>query len=239
MAVNLQLDVRPSPSGLDEPLDHELIAGVRKGEAAAFEKLMRRYNQRLFRAARSVLRDDSEAEDVVQETFVRAYRHLADFEERSSLATWLTKIAVHEALARIRRSRRFGSLDGGDDERGTSQVESRRAGPEQETGSHELRSVLVAAVDALPEDLRMVFVLREVDGLSTIETSEILQISTEAVRVRLHRARMALRTGVKKALGEEVRSLFEFAGARCDRTVAQVFHKLGLTPVAREPAPSR
>ena len=235
MAVNLQLDVDSSPSGLDEPLDHALIARVRKGEAAAFEKLMRRYNQRLFRAARSVLRDDSEAEDVVQETFVRAYRHLADFKEQSSVGTWLTQIAVHEALARVRRSRRFGSLDGDSDdpERGISQVESSRAGPEQETSSRELRSVLVAAIDSLPEDLRIVFVLREVDGLSTIETSEILQISTEAVRVRLHRARVVLRTRVEKALGEEVHSVFEFAGRRCDRTVAQVFQKLDLTPVAR------
>ena len=131
MAVNLQLNVHSSPSGLPEPLDHELIARVRKGEAAAFEKLMRRYNQRLFRAARSVLRDDSEAEDVVQETFVRAYRHLADFKEQSSLGTWLTQIAFHEALARVRRSRRFGSLDGdsNDHGRGISQVESSRAPP--------------------------------------------------------------------------------------------------------------
>jgi RNA polymerase sigma-70 factor (ECF subfamily) len=233
MAANSQLRVDSSRSGLDEPSDHELIARVRKGEAVAFEKLMRRYNQRLFRAARSVLRDDSEAEDVVQETFARAYRHLADFKEQSSLGTWLTQITVHEALARVRRFRRFGSLDGDstDHERRISQVESSRAGPEQETNSRELRSVLIAAVDSLPEDLRIVFVLREVDGLSTIEAGEILQISTEAIRVRLHRARVILRSRVEKALGEEVRSLFEFAGTRCDRTVAQVFQKLGLTLV--------
>jgi RNA polymerase sigma-70 factor (ECF subfamily) len=231
MAVNLQLKIDSAPSGLDGPLDLELIARVRKGDAAAFEKLMRRYNQRLFRAARSVLRNESEAEDVVQETFVRAYRGLADFKEQSSLGTWLTQIAVHEALARVRRSRRFGSLEGESDdhETGVSQVESSRAGPEQETSSRELRSMLIAAIDSLPEDLRIVFVLREVDGLSTIETSEILQISTEAVRVRLHRARVALRARIEKALGEEVRAVFEFAGARCDRTVAQVFQKLGLT----------
>jgi DNA-directed RNA polymerase specialized sigma24 family protein len=105
MELNLQrLKVRSSPAALNEPSDQELIARARKGEAASFEKLMRRYNQRVFRAARSVLRNDAEAEDVVQETFVRAYRHLEDFEERSSLATWLTRIAVHEALARVRRS---------------------------------------------------------------------------------------------------------------------------------------
>lgn len=231
MELNPQgLKVRSSPAALNEPPDHELIAQARKGEAASFEKLMRRYNQRVFRAARSVLRNDAEAEDVVQETFVRAYRHLADFEERSSLGTWLTRIAVHEALARLRRSRLFGALDGGRDrpERGFSRVESGQSGPEEQVSSRELRSVLIAAIDSLPEGLRTVFMLREVEGLSTLEACEILQLSTEAVRVRLHRARLALRQYVEKQLGEEVQGLFTFAGTRCDAMVARVFQKLGL-----------
>lgn len=231
MELNLQrLKVCSSPVALNEPPDHELIVRARKGEAASFEKLMRRYNQRVFRAARSVLRNDTEAEDVVQETFVRAYRHLADFEERASLATWLTRIAVHEALARVRRSRLFGALDGGRDrqERGSSQVESTQPGPEEQASSRELRSILTAAIDSLPEGLRMVFVLREVEGLSTLEACEILQLSTEAVRVRLHRARVALRRYMEKQLGEEVQGLFAFAGTRCDAMVARVFQKLGL-----------
>ena len=114
-------------------------------------------------------------------------------------------------------------------------MESSQAGPEQQTSARELRSVLVAAIDSLPQDLRRVFVLREVDGLSTIETSEVLGITTEAVRVRLHRARAALRSRLQKAAGEEMHALFAFAGARCDRTVAQVFHRLGLAPVERAP----
>ena len=213
-----------------EPPDHALIARVRNGDAASFEKLMRRYNQKVFRAARSVLRNDSEAEDVVQETFVRAYRHLGDFEERSSLATWLVRIAVHEALARLRRSRLFGALDGGKDrqERGFSRVESSEPGPEEQAGYGELRSVLTAAIDSLPEGLRTVFVLREIEGLSTLEACEALQLSTEAVRVRLHRARLTLRRYMEKQLGEEVRGLFTFAGTRCDAMVARVFRKLGL-----------
>jgi RNA polymerase sigma-70 factor (ECF subfamily) len=179
-----------------------------------------------------VLRNDAEAEDVVQETFVQAYRHLADFEERSSLGTWLLRIAVHDALARVRRSRLFGSSDSDKDghERGFARVESTQPGPEEQASSRELRSVLISAIDSLPEGLRSVFVLREVEGLSTLEACEILQLSTEAVRVRLHRARLALRQCVEKQLGEEVQGLFTFAGTRCDAMVTRVFQKLGLPP---------
>ena len=139
-----RLKVRPTPVALNEPPDHALIAQVRNGEAAAFEKLMRRYNQRVFRAARSVLRDDAEAQDVVQETFVRAFRHLQDFEERSSVGTWLTRIAVNEAFSRLRRSRLFGSLDSetNQQEGGSYSVESNQPGPEDQASSRELRSIL-------------------------------------------------------------------------------------------------
>jgi DNA-directed RNA polymerase specialized sigma24 family protein len=132
MAANLQrLKVHSTPVALNEPPDHELIAQVREGEAAAFEKLMRRYNQRVFRAARSVLRNDTEAQDVVQETFVRAFRHLQEFEGRSSVGTWLTRIAVNEAFSRLRRSRLFGSLDSQTNrqEGGFDLVESSQPGP--------------------------------------------------------------------------------------------------------------
>jgi RNA polymerase sigma-70 factor (ECF subfamily) len=231
MDGNLQrLKVRSTAVALNEQPDHELIAQVRNGEAAAFEKLMRRYNQRVFRAARSVLRDDAEAQDVVQETFVRAFRHLQDFEERSSVGTWLTRIAVNEAFSRLRRSRLFGSLDSetNQQEGGSYSVESNQPGPEDQASSRELRSVLIAAIDSLPEQLRTVFMLREIEGLSTLETSEVLQLSAEAVRVRFHRARLALRRQVEKQVGEEVQGLFTFAGTRCDATVKEVFRKLGL-----------
>jgi len=215
---------RPAP---ETPADEELVAAIRGGDTPAFEKLMRRYNQRLFRAARGLLRNDAEAEDVVQETFVRAFRHLEEFEGRSSFATWLTRIAVNEALARLKRARRFESADNEQEGR-TLRVESSRPGPEEEAGSHELRSLLTAAVDALPDELRSIFVMREVEGMSTLEAAEILQISSEAVRVRLHRARAALRQSVEKRLGKEVRGLFHFAGTRCDAMVERVFGLLGL-----------
>lgn len=216
---------------LNTPSDHDLIARVRNGEGAAFEKLMRRYNQRIFRTARAVLRDEAEAEDVVQETFVRAFRHLEQFEERSSVGTWLTRIAVNEALSRLRRSQRFNVLDSetNQEEGGSYSVESKQPGPEEQASSQELRSVLTAAIDSLSQELRTVFVLREIEGLSTLETSEALQLTSEAVRVRFHRARQALRRAVEKQVGNKVQGLFTFTGARCDRTVAQVFLKLGLT----------
>jgi RNA polymerase sigma-70 factor (ECF subfamily) len=226
--MNLQgLNLRWTRPAPETPADEDLVAAIRGGETAAFEKLMRRYNQRLFRAARGLLRDEAEAEDVVQETFLRAYRHLHEFEGRSSFATWLTRIAVHESLARIKRARRFESAES-DHEGRMLRVESSRPGPEQETGSAELRSVLRAAVDALPEELRSVFVMREVEGMSTLEAAEVLQISSEAVRVRLHRARAALRRDVEKRVGEEVKGLFHFAGTRCDAMVERVFGLLGL-----------
>jgi len=222
--MNLRgLKVRSSPVALHEPPDDELVASATEGNAAAFEKLMRRYNQRVFRAARSVVRNDAEAEDVVQETFVRAYRHLASFEGRASIATWLTRIAVHEGYARLRRARLFDA-----DEGASSRVRSTRAGPEEQVSSRELRAVLVTAIDSLPEGLRTVFVLRDVEGMSTLETSEVLELTPEAVRVRLHRARAALRLRVEKGLGVEVRGLFWFAAERCDRTVAEVFRRLEL-----------
>jgi RNA polymerase sigma-70 factor (ECF subfamily) len=223
---------------LNEPPDEELIAETRDGNAAAFEKLMRRYNQRVFRAARSVLRDDTEAQDVVQETFVRAFRHINGFESRSSAGTWLTRIAVNEALLRVRRSRRFDSLESQtkQQEGGFFSVESNQPGPEEQASSRELRSVLVAAIDSLQEDFRTVFMLREIEGLSTLETAEILQASPEAVRVRFHRARQALRRQVERQVGKEVQALFTFAGTRCDDTVKHVFRKLALPLPHETPA---
>ena len=213
------------------PSDHDLIARVRNGEGAAFEKLMRRYNQRIFRTARAVLRDEAEAEDVVQETFVRAFRHLEQFEERSSVGTWLTRIAVNEALSRLRRSQRFNVLDSetNQEEGGSYSVESKQPGPEGRASSQELRSVLTAAIDSLSQELRTVFVLREIEGLSTLETSEALirplKRSGSGFIGRAKRCAGRLRN----KWGNKVQGLFTFTGARCDRTVAQVFLKLGLT----------
>ena len=200
--------------------DEEIVARVLSGETALFEMIMRRYNQRLFRTLRAFVPNDAEAEDVLQEAYVRAYRDLAQFEGRARFSTWLTRIAIHEALARRKKRRRFVSLDG---------VEGQPAmdpSPEDRANSMELRGVLQRAIDGMPEGLRAVFMLREVEGLDTDETAECLGLSAANVKVRLHRARALLRTEIDRELGSEARRLHSFAGARCDRLVAAVLKRI-------------
>lgn len=208
------------------------MARASAGEGGAFAALMRRHNQRLFRLARAVVRDDREAEDVVQEAYVRAFTHLDRFEGRARFATWLSRIALHEALARVRRGRRFAAL--GEEETVSDLPASLKPGPEERAANRELAQALAAAVDALPESHRAVFVLREVEGLSTAETAEVLALSEPNVKVRLHRARAALRADLERRLGGEVPRLWSFAGERCDRVVAGVMEKLGTGAAAGE-----
>lgn len=201
--------------------DEEIVARVVSGEAALFEMIMRRYNQRLFRTLRALVPNDSEAEDVLQEAYVHAYHHLAQFEGRAKFSTWLTRIAIHEALARQKRRRRFTSLD--DLEQQPAMADPT---PEETATSTELRGVLQRAIDRMPESLRVVFIMREVDGLDTEETAECLGLSASNVKVRLHRARALLRSRLDGELGAEVRRLHAFDGARCDAIVASVLRRI-------------
>jgi RNA polymerase sigma-70 factor, ECF subfamily len=209
--------VSPGPSLSDE----EIVGRVLSGEAALFEMIMRRYNQRLFRTVRAYTPNASEAEDVLQEAYVNAYRNLAQFEGRARFSTWLTRIAIHEALARQKTRRRFTAVDGLEQEPAMDPT------PEERATSSELRGVLQRAIDALPESLRAVFMLREVEGLDTDETAECLGISEANVKVRLHRARALLRSEIDREMGSEVRRLHQFAGERCDRIVAGVLQRIG------------
>ncbi len=174
--------------------DEQVVERVLAGETALFEVLMRRHNQRLFRTARSIVRDAAEAEDVTQETYVRAFAQLAQFEHRAMWSTWVTRIAVNEALARVRRRGRFVAADIEAMEDGRMEPVDDNAripepGPEDTASARELVGFLERAVDALPGIYRMVFVLREVEGLSTADTAASLDISDDLVKVRLHRAR--------------------------------------------------
>ncbi len=208
--------------------DEEVVERVRAGEVALFEILMRRYNQRLYRVARAILRNDAEAEDVMQDAYVRAYRHLDQFEHRAQFSTWLTRIAVHEALARLRRSRRFEVLDtvaDGEGEAGGGFVSSARD-PKRQMFDTEMKTLLETAVAALPQEYRTVFVLREVEGMSTAETAEALELSEEAVKTRLHRARAMLQTALYAHVGESTPAAFEFHLSRCDRVVAEVLKRI-------------
>lgn len=214
-----------------EITDEELVERVLRGDLAWFELLMRRYNQRLFRITRTILGNDAEAEDVTQDAYVRAYAHLSQFEGRARFATWLTKIAVYEARERARKGRRFTPLedfDGMPETRKSLRIVPGNPGdnPENSAAAQELGVVLQDAVEALAEPLREVFILRQVEGLSTAETAECLEISSANVKVRLHRARAALRQDVDRRLGASAKRLYGFAGERCDRMVRKVLARI-------------
>jgi RNA polymerase sigma-70 factor, ECF subfamily len=207
--------------------DDEVVRRVRAGETGLFEVVMRRYNQRLYRVARAILRDDAEAEDVTQQAYVNAYRHLDQFAGRALFSTWLTKIAVHEALARARRRGQFDE-EAVHDWDGDTMGELKSPGPDPErralTG--ELRALLESAIEALPEHYRAVFVMREVEGMSTAESAECLDITEETAKTRLHRARRLLRQTLYERAGIESAAAFSFEAPRCDRVVAAVFEQI-------------
>ncbi len=211
----------------DPATDEDVVARVRAGEVAQYEILMRRYNQRLYRVARSILRDDSEAEDVMQDAYVRAFEHLHEFAGRAKFSTWLTKVAVYEALRRVRRRAKTQPLDSPD-----SAVDSamtiNTAGPEQQAYDHELRLVLERAIDSLPDGYRSVFVLRAVEGLDVAETAAALNVGAETVKTRLHRARALLRKDLHRRAGVVSAQAFPFHLSRCDRVVAGVFQRIAL-----------
>ena len=205
--------------------DEDIVARVRAGELGQFELLMRRHNTRVFRAARAIVRDAGEAEDVMQDAYVRAYEHLDQFEGRARFSTWLTRIAVHEALARVRRSKRHDSLDIVPEDHSMSAPSG--SSPEQQTSDVEMRSLLEAAVGRLPEDFRSVFILRAVEGMSGAEVAECLGIPEDTVKTRLHRARSQLQEMLIESIEPSLPSVYEFHLSRCDRVVAAVLRRLG------------
>lgn len=205
--------------------DEEAVARIRGGEVELFELLLRRYNQRVYRTARAVLKNDAEAEDVVQEAWLRAFAHLDQFEGRARFSTWLTRIALREAWARARRgSRREEPMT--EDRDAAAGGSGNPASPEEEAVASEARAYLDSAVEALPDEYRVVFVLRAVEELSTAETAQSLDISEDNVKVRLHRARAMLRRELVARAGPGIAALYPFAGARCDRTVIRVMSRI-------------
>ena len=208
--------------------DEEVVRRVRAGEAALFEVLMRRHNQRLYRTARAIVRDEAEAEDVMQQAYVNAYTHLGQFNGRARFATWLTRIAMYEALGRIRKRGRLTEIETMTEAGEGDVLRDRGPNPERQAFIGELRRTLEGGVDALPEAYRSVFVLRDVEGLSTAETAECLGLSEDVVKTRLVRARAQLRRELSERIGQGVREIFTFEATRCDRVVAGVFERLRL-----------
>lgn len=207
--------------------DEEVIRRVQNGETALFEIIMRRYNQRLYRVARAILKDEDEAEDVMQQAYVNAYVHLEQFAGQAAFSTWLTKIAVYEALARSRRRNTVAlhaGFESGEDT--MTHIQTTAPDPEHQAFATELKRLLEAAVDELPEHHRVVFTLRDIEGLSTAETAECLGISEENVKTRLHRARALLRDDLFARTGAATAGAFQFHLSHCDRVVSAVFEKI-------------
>lgn len=218
------LPVMAAFSAAEPMFDEEVVARVLSGETALFELIMRRYNQRLYRAARAIVRDDSQAEDIMQAAYVRAYEHLRQFEGRAKFGSWLTRIAVNEALARLRNTRRFEEpAEEGED---MDRFASSQLSPEQAAANSEAGRTLEGLIEALPQGSRAVFMLREVEGMSTSETAEALGISEENVKVRLHRARAQMRDGLAAYARRETGNTFAFHAVRCDRVVQAVLEEI-------------
>jgi RNA polymerase sigma-70 factor, ECF subfamily len=203
--------------------DAEVVKRIRGGERPLFEILMRRHNQRLYRAARAVVKDEHEVEDVLQQAYVNAFTHLDQFEERSQFSTWLMRITLNEAFS---RRRKLQQADREEKEGVMETVMSPQPDPEHQAYARELHRVLEDAVDALPETYRTVFMLRDIEGLSTSETGEGLGLGDEAVKTRLHRARAMIRRSVAARIGATAAQSFQFQAPRCDRVVAAVLDRI-------------
>jgi RNA polymerase sigma-70 factor (ECF subfamily) len=211
------------------PPDDEIIERVRSGDAAAYEILMRRYNQRVYRAVRAILGDDADVEDAMQEAYIAAYRHLDDFAGRARFSTWLIRIAVNQALDRLRRAGRslpFDPVAGEALERAAG-VAALGDDPEQRAGDRELGRLLERAIEALPAAFRAAYVLRELEGMETAEAAQSLGIEEATLKTRVHRARQRLREALGRDLGTAVEDVFRFGGERCDRVVAAVIGRIG------------
>ena len=202
-----------------ELTDEQVVERVLAGETELFEVLMRRHNQRVYRAARAILRQEHEAEDVMQEAYVRAYQHLGQFAGRASFSTWLLRIAVNEALLRLARRRRFQDLDLPQQPAGDAMnsIATTDPDPERLYCTSEAGRLLENAIDALPEMYRTVFMLRDVEELNTQDTAHVLEITEENVKTRLHRARALLRRELYARTGAASGAAFLFQAARWDR----------------------
>lgn len=231
-----QTALRPAGAPLDPRIgDADLARRVAAGEEAALRLMMRRHNQALFRTARAILRDDAEAEDAVQEAYLKAIRGIGGFRSDAKLSTWLIRITVNEALARLRRVRRTaeviplaGDLNGGADVQ--EPMDTKAETPEEQTLRAEARRIMESKIDALPEAFRTVFVLRAIEELSVEEAASVLGIPEATVRTRFFRARSLLRESLSRSLDMALDQAFHFAGERCERITARVLERLRAEP---------
>ena len=215
--------------------ESELVGHARAGDREAFRAIMTRCNQRLFRIARAVVRDEAEAEDVLQEAYTRAFAAIAAFRGEAGIATWLTRIVLNEAHGRLRRRKATVNLDQVEAAQqsapGSGDVlnfpgMARSDDPEADAARAQIRRILERAVDALPEPFRLVFILREVEELSVEETASHLNLRIETVKTRLHRARRRLREALDAQLADVMVGAYPFLGARCERITEAVLRRM-------------
>ncbi|WP_424630779.1 RNA polymerase sigma factor [Bradyrhizobium sp. SYSU BS000235] len=228
-ATGLRPQERAAPSP-DTDLVHRAIA--RDGEA--FRTIIQRYNQRLYRMARSILKNDTEAEDAVQEAYIRAFTHLESFRGDSSLGTWLSRIVINEALGRLRAQRPSVDIDAFEQPRVAAEIiqfplATKPDDPERTMAQRQLLQLVEQATDNLPEVYRIVFTARVIEGLSVEDTAEILGLRPETVKTRLHRARRLVREQLDKQIGPVLMDAFPFAGKRCERMTETVMRRLGFS----------
>ncbi len=224
------------------PTDVELVELVAAHEDGAFETVMRRHNGALFRVARAILKDDADAEDALQDAYVAAHRHLAEFRGTAKLSTWLTRIVINQSLARLRSRKRDRVVALFDDQDGSRSDAVERAAADQSVESAEtaairgqMRLLLERKIDSLPLAFRTVFVMREVEEMTVDETATCLAIPQATVRTRLFRARALLRESLAEEMDMATGDVFAFAGGRCDRIVAAVLERMRAAVVDHEP----
>lgn len=210
--------------------DAGLVRRALAGDQGAFRAIMQKYNRRLFRMARSILRDDGEAEDALQEAYIRAFTHLGQFRGDSGLATWLTRIVINEALGRRRKAQPV-AVPAGEADKPMADIisfpgRSEPFDPERISAQREILRLVEAAIDGLPAPFRTVFVARIVEGLSVEETARMMSIPPQTVKTRLHRAREMLRMQIDRQIGPVLMTAFPFAGKRCARVTDLVMQRL-------------
>ena len=223
----------PQARSPNQPEDEAgLVARAKRGEAAAVRAIMKQHNRRLYRMARSILRNDAAAEDALQSAYLNAFRSLADFRGQSSLGTWLTRIVMNEALA-LARSRKPPLQSDGDHALIGGRVipfpaATASIDPERAMAQSQIQAAVEHAIDDMPEEFRTVLVARVLEEMSVEETAELLGLKAETVKTRLHRARRLLRRAVEKQIGPVVLDAFPFAGRRCERMTVEVLRNLGI-----------
>ena len=213
------------------PSEAELVRRAQARDEAALRAIMQANNRRLYRLARGILRSDSEAEDVVQDTYVRAFTHLDGFRGESGLSTWLSRIAINEALGRLRKATPQVEWSALPETMLEAQIiqfplSSAAGDPEKSMAQREIQRVVEHAIDELPDPFRMVFIARVMEGMNVEETAELLGVRPETVKTRLHRARTMLRENVEKKIGPVMMDAFPFAGRRCERLTEAVLKRL-------------